>query len=73
MAEILACLPFSMIDQIRALGYSDDDLNQLQGEVDKTLQDILRYDDLLAVVDRDGESAASGETVFSRKGLSESQ
>jgi hypothetical protein len=36
-----------LIDQIRALGHSDDDLNQLQGEVDKTLQDILRYDDLL--------------------------
>lgn len=36
-----------LIDQVRALGYSDDDLNQLQGETDKALQDILRYDDLL--------------------------
>jgi hypothetical protein len=36
-----------LIDQIRALGHSDEDLNQLQIEVDKVLQDILRYDDLL--------------------------
>ena len=36
-----------LVDQAHGLGYNDDDLDRLQGEIDKVLQDISRYDDQL--------------------------
>lgn len=35
------------IDQARSLGYSDENLNQLQGDIEKLFRDIQRYEDEL--------------------------
>ncbi len=35
------------IDQARSLGYSDENLNQLQGDIEKLFRDVQRYEDEL--------------------------